>query len=164
MRFLQRNRRGAEATCFFTPQRWLGPGAYSPKKVSAKRAPLFATQNEVKYAMFVPQGMRPNTPCLALLWRLFLVVSFWKVFRVPALHAFEHLGDQSEYGHQSPHFGQISCFLWTVRGWPFGFHDGGPWAGLEGDWESEAWHQLECVCVWEDSEGNGNYNRRESGE
>ena len=23
-----------------------------------------------------------------------------------------------------------------------------PWAGLEGDWESEAWHQLECVCVW----------------
>ena len=36
------------------------------KKAIAKRVSLFATQNEViKYAMFVPQGMGPNTPCLA---------------------------------------------------------------------------------------------------
>lgn len=50
------------------------------KKVIAKRVSLFATQNEVKYAMFVPQGMGPNTPCLALIWRLFLVFSWCFVF------------------------------------------------------------------------------------
>ena len=96
-RFLQGNRRSAEAACFFTHKGSKDPAhtVQSPKsneKGDCQKSAFVCNADWSQICnVCVPQGKGPNKPCLALIWRLFFVLSFWTAFRVPAFHAFEHL-------------------------------------------------------------------------